>query len=130
MFETLESESEKYKQAEEKIEGQLSKIVDYEKSFLNIENYENEEHLFLGMTYLDKCLLTEEKELKSNTKHEDFQEKDVELVLAEEMKIFTNIVCMGNIKISNKPNSVTNSDIIQVTAQMCSISVIDSFKIS
>lgn len=107
MLETVESESEKCKQAEEKLEGQLSKIVDYERSFSNIENYENEEHLFLGMTYLNKCLLTEEKELKSDTKHDDFWEKDVELVLAEEMKNFTNIVCMGNIKTSNKPNSIT-----------------------
>ncbi|XP_052063280.1 uncharacterized protein LOC127702965 [Mytilus californianus] len=129
LLETVASESKKCKKAEEILEGQLSKIVDLEKSISKIENYGNEEHVFLGMTYLKNCLLTEEQELKLNTKQDDFQEKHIDLVLTEEMKIFRNIFCMGNIKLSNKPNPVLYIETKQVTAQMFSSSVINSLEI-
>ncbi|CAC5386186.1 unnamed protein product [Mytilus coruscus] len=117
--ELVMSETESCKNAESKMEDQLSKLQELEKGISEAENYGNEEQIYLGLKHLNECLAAEETNLKSNMEESCFQEKAIELIVAEEMKLLTTISSMGSIKLNMKL-SVIKSIQPKSSAQMFS----------
>ncbi|CAC5386185.1 TRIM45 [Mytilus coruscus] len=106
--ELVMSETESCKNAESKMEDRLSKLQDLEKGISETESYGNKEQIYLGLKHLTDCLATEETTLKSNMEESCFQEKAIELILAEEMKLLTTISSMGTIKLNVKPTVISS----------------------
>ncbi|VDI36305.1 Hypothetical predicted protein [Mytilus galloprovincialis] len=114
--ELVMSETESCKNAECKMEDQLSKLQDLEKDISETESYGNEEQIYLGLKQLNDCLVAEETNLVEDSCCE---EKDIELIVAEEIKLITTIPSIGTIKLNVKP-VVISSIVPKLSAQMSS----------
>ncbi|XP_071174261.1 uncharacterized protein [Mytilus edulis] len=116
--ELVMSETKTCENAECKMQDQLLKLQELEMGISEAESYGNEEQIYLSLKHLNNCLAAEETNLKSNVK-DSCHEKDIEFILAEEMKLVTTIPSMGTIKLNVKP-AVIYSIVPKVSAQMFS----------